>query len=264
VAREWTPPPGGGTPKPSGTTPPPIVATASASAATCEKCDAPVTAEAVFCWKCGTKLVRPGTCATCGAPLPAGATYCKKCGAPVRGRTVKFGEKGQVQQPDEYIVQPPRGGSHAAVAAIFIVLTIVLAGLIYTGFADQALGRHFYTGSSAPFSNVTVVGVNGSLTVVVGGVPYNNGSWFVPSSQGFSYCPLSGNCSLFIDLVDPSATHAATFSNFSVRAPFKLVSVPSSPINVGAGEPFPIVVEYAAPGKAGIYWLPLVATATVS
>jgi ribosomal protein L40E len=238
----------------------------SSKGESCEKCGATVAAEAVFCSRCGTKLQHPSTCATCGAALPAAATYCKKCGSPVGPpKPIKIGPEKPGQKVDDFIFHPSQRSSNGAVAAIFIVLTIVLAGLIYTGDADGLLGRHWYTGANPPTTNVTVVGVDGTLTTVVGGVPYTNGSWFIPASSGFSYCPPSGNCTLHVQLSDPSATHSASFTNFSLPAPFKLAFAPStSPIFVGVGQPVAVEINYVSPSQPGTYWLPLEATATVS
>ena len=68
----------------------------------CEKCGAIITADSIFCNKCGEKIpvwnfsqlgvgtVNIGaatslnTCPTCGRQLPSGASFCEMCGCKIR------------------------------------------------------------------------------------------------------------------------------------------------------------------------------------
>ena len=47
---------------------------------TCSACGHPLRPEAVFCEKCGTKVVVVNKCTNCGADLSEDAVFCSKCG----------------------------------------------------------------------------------------------------------------------------------------------------------------------------------------
>lgn len=46
----------------------------------CPQCQADLPADARFCFRCGTPVVRGQICGSCGKDLPSDARFCHNCG----------------------------------------------------------------------------------------------------------------------------------------------------------------------------------------
>ena len=155
----------------------------------------------------------------------------------------------------------PRGGTRGLIVllATLAIVIVALASLQISGEGDALMGRHWYTGDDAPFTNVTVIGYNETYSINLpnSSVPVT-GSFnsLLRGGPVFVHPGGRGNVTLVGADLFPSST--VTYVTIVVDPPFTLKNLSESlPSTIYPGGEFIEEISFTAPGSPGLYLIPI-------
>jgi RNA polymerase subunit RPABC4/transcription elongation factor Spt4 len=105
----------------------------------CKNCQAPLSADAKFCAKCGAEQIEQTVCANCQAPLEENSKFCTACGTPT--------EAPKDPEEEKLAVKTLVFGILSAAFALSGLLSFM--GIIFSVIARGKLNQYLaYTGGS--------------------------------------------------------------------------------------------------------------------
>lgn len=147
----------------------------------CSNCGTKYTDEAVFCQKCGSKLIQKETCPSCGCEIMPGQIFCSQCGRRINENEQEDKQKNSAVASAEVSVSPAApsadsrmkmagertfGKKSLLLAAIPVVVAVV-CGLLWLAF-----GSNGGTGADLQQSRVQANLSNGGFAAKLGNTVY--------------------------------------------------------------------------------------------
>lgn len=218
-----------------------------------------------YCHRCGSQLPpawEEPRCPHCGAIPPEGSAYCVLCGAPLRTETAPtVPATAPGLEPSRREGRP----STMIVLGILVAAIVVLSMLLVTGAGDSLMGRHTYTGSSPPYTNVTLYGVKDFLVL---NLP-SGGSEAVVSSvvpKGFPiFLPTGATANITLGDSNPFTNYSLTIDSIMIETPFSgSLTFPLTPVTIPPEGSVLLKFTVTVPSTPGIYELSMDETATLS
>lgn len=209
-----------------------------------------MSANLTYCPHCGTPASAPRIlkCWNCQAEIEGEARYCPSCAVPLdRGVRADPGVASA-----RYAAKP---GRPSLVTVVLLVLVIVLASLMVTGYGDSLMGRHWWSGASPPYTNVTVVGINETYVLNAPGQSSPlTGSISQMSPRGAVFLSPGASGTYVLIFYDSYSNATVTYVSITVGQPFSSQGVsPALPVTIQPGQSLQVFLHFKAPSQPGLY-----------